>query len=252
MKEKTEDQRPDPKPRKYPQLWQSYLWWDEIMQMRKRHVLRISSIEAGKSQMDAQFEIDLMEAMQLDLMKKNTEKLMAGFGKVVPVWDWMVSIHGVGNHTAAKILALIDDISTFENTSQLWRYSGYAVIEGKAERNKTGEKSHFNRRLKSELFLLAESFIKSQSPQYVHFYYEEKDRLRELYPEPIEDKNSAWGKLYTDQHIHRMAVRKMVKIFLNHLWVEWRTAEGLSVTMPYAIEFLPTHTHYIAYQEAEQ
>lgn len=252
METKLQDKRPDPKPRKYLQLWQAYLWWDEIMQMRKRHMLRISSIDAGKSQMDAQFEADLMEAMQLDQMKKNTEKLMAGFGKQVPVWDWMVSIHGIGNHTAAKILALIDDISTFENTSQLWRYCGYAVMDGKAELNKAGEKSHFNRRLKSELFLLAESFLKSQSPEYVGFYYEEKSRLRSEYPEPIEDKASPWGKKFTDQHIHRMAIRKMIKIFLNHLWVQWRTAEGLPITMPYAIEFLPTHTHYIAFHEVTE
>jgi hypothetical protein len=245
MYKKTEDKRPDPKPRKYPQLWQSYLWWDEIMQMRKRHLLRISSIEAGKSEMDLQFEVDMLDEMQLDTMKKHTEKLMASFGREVPVWEWMTNIHGVGNHTAAKILALVDDIAKFDNISKLWRFCGYAVIEGGAERNKAGEKSHFNRRLKSELFLLAESFIKSQSPEYVWIYYEEKQRLRTLYPEPIEDKSSAWGKRFTDQHVHRMAIRKMVKIFLSHLWLVWREAEGLPVSEPYAIAHMPTHTHYI-------
>ena len=37
------------------------------MELRKKHVLRISSIEKGKSEMDAQFERDMMEHMQLDV-----------------------------------------------------------------------------------------------------------------------------------------------------------------------------------------
>ena len=240
-----EDQRPEPKPRQYPQLWQAYQWWDEIMQMRKKHTLRISSIEAGKSQMDLQFELDMIDAMQLDAMVKNTSKLMASFGKEVPVWKWFTSIKGIGDHTAAKVLALIDDISTFETTSQLWRYSGYAVIDGGAERNKKGEKSHFNRRLKSEMYLIGDQFIRHQVPGYVDIYYSEKSRIRTLHPEPEKTTSSAWPTNYTDSHVHRMAMRKMVKIFLNHLWVEWRTAEGYEITEPYAIAHLKNHTRYI-------
>ena len=120
------DKRPDPKPRKHAQLWQSYLWWDEIMQMRKRHLLRISSIEAGKSNLDAQFEKDMIEAMQLDEMEKNIKKIMAMHGKEIPVWEWMTGIKGIGDHTAAKVLALIDDIGKFETISKLWRFHGIA------------------------------------------------------------------------------------------------------------------------------
>jgi len=58
------DARPDPKPRKHPQLWQSYLFWNELVEMRKRHTLRISSIEKGKSNMDAQLEREFMELLR--------------------------------------------------------------------------------------------------------------------------------------------------------------------------------------------
>ena len=62
----SDDKRPDPKPRKNPHLWQAYLWWDELVEMRKRHNLRIMSIEAGKSNMDAGFEYDIIDDMRLD------------------------------------------------------------------------------------------------------------------------------------------------------------------------------------------
>jgi fatty-acid desaturase len=60
------DARPDPKPRKHPQLWQSYLLWDELMKMRQRHNLRISSAERGKSQMDVVLEQNFIEHLGLD------------------------------------------------------------------------------------------------------------------------------------------------------------------------------------------
>jgi hypothetical protein len=42
------------------------------------------------------------------------------------------------------------------------------------------------------------------------------------------------------------ARRKMVKIFLSHLWVKYREAEGLPISKPYALEYLEGHTHYIS------
>ncbi len=45
-------------------------------------------------------------------------------------------------------------------------------------------------------------------------------------------------------HINKMAMRKMVKIFLQHLWVEWRTLENLPVSDPYVIARMG-HSDYI-------
>jgi len=242
MYKKTEDKRPDPKPRKHPQLWQSYLWWNEITNMQTKHLLRISSIEAGKSNMDAQFEIDMLEAMQLKQMQKHVEKIMTYCGKEICCWDWLVGIHGIGAPTAAKILAQIDDIALFDNISKLWRFAGLAVIDGKAEKNQKGEKSHFNRQLKSEIWVAAGCIIKAQKSQYLDIYYEEKSRLRSVHPESI----TVDGKTkYNDAHINNMAIRKMEKLLLSHLWLIWREGEGLPVSEPYAIAHMPTHTHYI-------
>jgi hypothetical protein len=218
------DARPDPKPRKHPALWQSYLWWYELMEMRKRHTLRISSIEKGKSNLDAQIERDMLEAAHLDELIKGSKKMMKNYGSITPIWKWVTSIKGLGGECglAAQLVAQIDDIEKFDTVASLWRFAGFAVMEGKAEKNQKGEKSHFNRRLKGVCFNIADQFIKQQTPGYVEIYYAEKEKQRALYPEPVSNGNGK--KIYTDAHIHNRAWRKMVKAFLMDLWIEWKQA----------------------------
>jgi len=238
------DQRPDPKPRKHAQLWQAYLWWDELMQMNKKHKLRLDAATKGKTKMDAGFEEQIID--WLSQMEKDAKKVMIAHGKQAgPIWDWLTNIKGIGDHTAAKLIAQFDDPGKFATVSKFWRFSGWAVIDGQRERNKQGEQSHYNRRLKSECFLVGEQFIKHQTPVYADIYYGEKARIRELHPEPEPAPKSAWKQKYTDQHVHRMAMRKSIKIFLCHFWLEWRTLEDLPVTLPYALSHLAHHSHYI-------
>lgn len=241
----TEDKRPDPKPRKNIRLWQAYNQWYEISEIRKKHLLRKDSVDKGKSMMDMDIEVEFIS--WLDTMLKNLEKQMINYGNDVgQVWEWVTNIHGLKSGAqAAKLLALIDDISKFDTISKLWRYAGWAVMDGKAERNKRGEKAHYNNILKATCYIIADLFIKHQTPLYVDIYYAEKLRLRELYPEPIPAaEGKLWKEDYTDSHVHRMAMRKMIKIFLSHLWVMWRQAENLPISDPYSAAILG-HTNII-------
>ena len=234
------DNRPDPKPRKRPQLWQAYLLWDELVKMRMRHTLRLSSIDAGKSNLDGPTESLFIEEMNLDNMIELKKKIMSDLGaELMPdVWQWITSIRGLGaGGLAAQLLAQIDDITSFANVSKLWRFSGYAVIDGERERPKAGETLHYNARLKSIVFLIVDQFIRQQTTGYVEIYYAEKERQRKLHPMPENGK-------YSDGHIHAMAMRKTGKIFLQHLWLMWREAEGLPTNEPYAIAVLG-HSDYI-------
>lgn len=233
------DARPDPKPRKYPQLWQAYLFWNEFMELRKRHVLRISSIERGKSNLDAIYEQTVMGQIGVDPVLDKLKKNMVVCGEIVPVWDWVTNIKGMKQGgLAAQLLAQIDDIAKFDTVASLWRFAGFAVIEGKAEKNKKGEKSHYNRRLKGVCYNIADQFIRQQTPGYVEIYYAEKERQRGLYPD-VYCKQCSNGvmvkwedcptkkshvKTMTDAHIHTRAWRKMIKAFLRDLWVEWKRA----------------------------
>lgn len=246
------------KPRKHPRLWQAYLFWRELMEMRKRHLLRISAIERGASGYDAGFEQEMMDDMAMDTLLKKACKIMKTYGATLgPIWKWGTAIKGLGEGgLLAQVLAQIDDIGNFATVSKLWRFAGYAVIDGQRETNKAGEKSHYNKLLKSAVYLVVDQFIKQQTPVYVDLYYEEKAAQRRAHPEALcrecgvpweqcKSKNHGNHKvIFNDGHIHARAMRKVGKLFLSHLWVVWRESEGLRVTLPYAQAILG-HDHYV-------
>lgn len=60
----------------------------------------------------------------------------------------------------------------------------------------------------------------------------------------VKGKNGSITETKGTAHIHNMAQRKMVKIFLQHLWLEWRKIENLPVSMPYVIDRMG-HSDYI-------
>lgn len=58
-------------------------------------------------------------------------------------------------------------------------------------------------------------------------------------------KKTKYGVTKGTGHIHNMAQRKTVKIFLSHLWAVWRELDGLDVTKPWIIA-QGGHSDYIA------
>ncbi len=228
--------------RKHSLLWQNYKYWDELMQMRKKHLLRVDAIKRGASTYDLEFELQLIG--EIDNLLKKAKKDLAALVKGEPIAKWMISIPGIADHTAAKLICLIDDVGKFSTVSKLWRYAGYGVVDGKAEKPIAGEKRHYVARLKSEVYLVVGNFIKQQTPVYSDYYYESKADYRRKYPEPVPCEDGPQKEKYTDMHIHLMAIRKVAKVFLQHLWILWREMEGLEISMPYPHDVLG-HTHYI-------
>jgi len=270
-----------PRIKKHPGLYQKYLHHEELVAMKNRHVTRLAAIEDGRSNMDADLERAILNETFAVMGKEGflvwmpMEKYIVLFKKemidmardVGPVFDWLISIKGIGANLAAKLLALIDDISTFTTVSKLWRRSGFGIFEywfdasGKIVAPKTGlqwckkEKkpvevvadpkpgwtlrkhrdvlvpkwmSPYDNRLKTTGYLIAyEQFVIQRTPLYSDFYYQAKDEYREKHPEPVNGK-------YTKGHIDYMAKRKTCKLFLRHLWFVWRTLEGMPTNLPYA------------------
>jgi hypothetical protein len=64
---------------------------------------------------------------------------------------------------------------------------------------------------------------------------------RQLYDSYKADYEKTRGHLLLEKggkgHIHNMAIRKMVKIFMYHLWRVWRTNLGLPIRDPYVTEY---------------
>jgi len=270
--------------RKYPQLWQSYQWWRECSELRKKHNLRINAIERGVSSMDTQFEEDMMETMpwgeritttktrtvdvilNLDQLVAATKQVMINFGSLVPVWDWVTSIRGLGQGgLAAQVLAHIDDIEKFSNVSKLWRYSGYGLYDYFYDGNtckgpKDGWK--YSDTKKDENGYPVREFVVNtpkegwelrhqidrkvagwvcpyntplKSALYLvgdQFIKQNTHPYREIYDEEKERQ----ATLHPDMAKHvidKRGRRKAVKIFAQHLWLKWRQAENLPISEPY-------------------
>lgn len=181
-----------------------------------------------------------------------------------PAYDWFSKVKGIGDLNIGKVISLID-IKEASMISKLWRYAGYAPVNGKAERRTTGKKLHYNQMLKLMCWRLAKSLIRAKA-EYYDYYQEQKKRLTKRLEEEghtivpsaqlPKEKDSRTGKMkrvekdgyFALGHVDTMAMRKMIKLFLSHLWLKWREAEGLEVTKPYA-HAIQGHTDYRAPEE---
>jgi len=142
-------------------------------------------------------------------------------------WPWLTQVKGVGPVLGGKLLGLIGDIGVSPTVSSLWRFAGQ---DPTASRLVKGEKAVFNKRLKTVCFLVGRQMLMVNSP-YRRIYDEAKADYEQNRPD--------WKPLRR----HYAAIRKMVKIFLSHLWVKWREAEGLPVSEPYILA-QPGHSRY--------
>lgn len=202
---------------------------------------------------------------RFDELEDEAEKDIQFFAKKEPIIEEMVALRGIGLLLAAKVVALCD-IEQSPTISSFWRYAGYGQFRYWMSGNEvvapergwqwkvdklTGEKEKilvvpepqegwelvtrrdspvsgwmlpYNKRLKTTLHVVAESFIRSGSP-YRTIY----DETKEYY---LVNTHTEWTK----GHAHNAATRKMIKMFLSHLWLRWRTLEGLPVRQPYVHE----------------
>ncbi len=169
-----------------------------------------------------------------------------------------------------KRVVWVAGIERLITQGKLHRYAG--LVQG--QKPEVGKRITYNAELRTMLFRLAVSMLK-QKGKYFDFYIRYKAGLlarferegvkvmptpteRTCIPcaKPVRLKSARFcpdcgGKLTLktepenvrwEGHVHMMAMRRMVKLFADHLWEVWRKAEGLSVRPPYAIEFLGHQT----------
>lgn len=151
----------------------------------------------------------------------------------LPIVQTMTNVKGLGKTLAVKAAAMID-IRRADTVSALWKYAGYGVTNGERDRLVKGEKSPYNKRLKTTCYLVGTSFLRTGSP-----YRRVYDEAREYYDANRPD--------WTDGHKHNAAMRKMIKMWLSHLWVTWREMEGLPTNEPYITA--GTHHRYVGPDE---
>lgn len=259
------DKRPEPKPRKLALLWQSYLWWHQLMEMKKGSDLRVKAVQRGKSNYSAHFERQMVKQLYIKELLREARKVMVGHGEDAgPIWGWLTSIKGLrAGGEAAKLLGQIDDIGLFATVSKLWAFAGWAVDdEGGVQRLKKGTVAPYNRDLKAVCWRIVGEFVMHNTPDYREMFdaYKEKDRRN--HPNVIcqncgsifapnikrcpgcKRTNENYNLLYCDAHIDARARRKLAKLFLSHVWLKWREFEGLPISDPY-VQAVLGHTNII-------
>lgn len=183
---------------------------------------------------------------------------VAALLKTHPAYPWFSRVKGVGEENISKVIGLLD-IEKADTISSLWKFAGFAPVDGKAEKRQKGVKLHYNSPLRSMCWRLANSLLRTRGKFY-EYYLKEKDKYQQRFQNegrhivPVTQLPKKDGKRYEPAdmiakgHLHNMALRKMIKLFLSLLWVVWREAEGLSTRAPYPVEYLG-HDHMIEPEE---
>lgn len=194
---------------------------------------------------------------------------MARLAVTHPAWPWLDRVKGVGATLAVSLLSRLD-VRRARNPSAFWAYCGLATVAGVRFRCATcgltldfgdgqrvsgrhrargtagicagtlgpapsgddalrvaqrrpsrGQSATFDKRARELCYLLGVSFLRTRG-KYASFYDAQRARLEETRPAWVAGRK------------HLTALRITEKLFLSHLWVVWREAEGLPVTVPYA------------------
>jgi len=239
---------------------------------------RIKAIDDGRDDAPPQ-TVALFTAWQKEILKleRATEKDVAPRAKEFPILAHLDAIRGIDVMLAAKLISLID-ITRCPHVSSLWKRAGYGLgfyyvkddddedarmrvmapakgyqWKGKrpnrqmvhvitdpkpgwrkkeiSDRPVKGWCLPFDRKLKTACYQIADEFILHNSPY---------KRIYESRRAHAETTNPDW----IPAHRKADAMRVMIKVFLEHLWVTWRKMEGLPTGAPYVHDKLGHDTYF--------
>lgn len=191
-------------------------------------------------------------------------QIKRALGKYVdghPVGPWMLGVYGIGPVISAGLLAHID-VNRAPTAGHIWRFAG---LDPTSKWSK-GQKRPWNARLKVLCWKAGESFVKfhkNENCTYGHIWLEVKkiyterneaglyaERAAKILEEKSFNKSTDAYAAYKEgrlppAHVHAMARRYAVKIFLSHLHGEMcRRVLGTEPPKPFALEHLG-HAHMI-------
>ena len=158
-------------------------------------------------------------------IEKDIVKYLKSTVKSHQMAEWLEAVKGIGPVLASALLSTID-IKKADHASSVWKYAGLAP----GQKRQKGKKLDYNPFLKTICWKIGESFVKTNG-EYRGIYDTSKEFYQKKFPKEIKEGKRT---LYTKGHIHAMAKRRAVKLFLSNFWAQWREMEGLPVSVPFA------------------
>ena len=173
------------------------------------------------------------------------EKAMESELKKVPVYaQWLRGVHGVGVVTCAYLLADIDILKATK-PSNLIRFCGLAVINGRLERPTAGAIRPYNLALRTRLFLTFPASMwklgGKQTNKYLKIWKDKKhglmssDRVDRHGVDDVKKWTVAMGtkNVSVAGWAHSASWHTAARVFLEDLYIVWRALEGLPVWPDY-------------------
>jgi len=161
-------------------------------------------------------------------------KFMKEIAKETPLAKSALGVDGIGPITVAYCLSYID-LEKARHASSLWSYVG--LDKPSYERYEKGKSSGGNKNLRTILYTMAESQMKTKG-SYRPIYDQVKERLS--ISEKIVKTRNTQGKMIEcawkdtkPSHRHGAALRAIMKHFLADYWYVGRTLAGLDTSPLY-------------------
>jgi hypothetical protein len=176
------------------------------------------------------------------------KRVLARCLKGIPIYDAFFKHVTFAVPMLASYLIAEVDIRKCGKSSQLRRFCGLAVINGRLERLTKGHKRGYNATLRTQLFLAFDSLWKNQrhhqtgpNAKYLQIWKDSKHRDLQKEGVVIVEKNGetkhqreVGGKMVAwDGHAHKYGWHKSADILIEDLYIVWRALEGLPVWPSY-------------------
>jgi len=178
-------------------------------------------------------QVDQM-SKRLSKIDRKAKKLVGNYN--VPVVQSALDVDGVGHITVAYMVIYID-ITKAPYVSSMWGYTG--LDKPSHKRYKKGESSGGNKTLRTVLYTMAESQIRTRGA-YRDVYDRTKQKLEVSEKKTM--SRTTQGKLKEmmwketkPSHRHGAAIRQVMKHFLADWWYVHRKTEGLETPQAYPI-----------------
>lgn len=176
-------------------------------------------------------------ADETEKIEKKYRMFMEQYISKEPIWYmWLSKIKGISLVLGSNLIKNFGYCEKYRYVSSLWRHCGLDPEGAKGWRH--GEKIHYNPRLKTLAWKIADSFVKQRTKPYREIYDSEKHRQIGLM------ENNASNRPQNLRHADLRARRKMVKVFLQHYFVVARSLKNLPLSKPYVFDRLG-HSHYV-------
>lgn len=168
---------------------------------------------------------------------KHVQKYM----RASPWGPWLADERrkGVGEKQLARLLGATGDpcwhsvLDRPRLVSELWSYTGYAVIDGKAPTRRKGVQANWSDDARKRAWLIASSCVKSGG-----YYRSVYDATKEHHADAVHaalcvrcgpsGKPAQPGSPISDGHRHARALRAISKELLRDMWIEARKHRGLT------------------------